>query len=213
MSTGDQTGGFRDDDVEQTTRGGTSRRRKRPLGTGDRSGDIRNDDAGQMRRSFDQIFAAPEPAPEGELADFVAIRVADRPFAVRVAELARIEAGGKIVALPGGNLWLLGLANSQGKLMPVYSLELALGFDRTPGEKSWLAICGREEPLGLLFDAMEGYLRVPQTDIFGTEAPGAASHEQLTVRGGGMLRPVVRMAAVVAAIRERVPSHTPVEGA
>ncbi|VTR92559.1 chemotaxis protein : Putative chemotaxis signal transduction protein CheW OS=Actinoplanes friuliensis DSM 7358 GN=AFR_25675 PE=4 SV=1: CheW [Gemmata massiliana] len=182
------------------------------MSTGSQTGapDLR-DDVEQMRRSFDQVFAAPDPPPAGERDDFVAVRVGGRPFALRVAELVRIEAGRKIVALPGGDPWLLGLAACQGKLIPVYSLELALG-DRTTGENTWLGICGREDPLGLAFGALEGYFRVPRADVYG---PGEAGSQQndahRSVSIGGALRTVVHLPSVLAAIRERVTAHTSTE--
>jgi len=170
--------------------------------------------AGEMRQAFDQVFAAPDLIETTDYDDFLAIRVGRRPFALRVTELARIEVGRKIVALPGGDTWLLGLANSQGKLTPVYSLEFALGFDRTISQKNWLAICGREEQLGLVFDALEGYLRIPRKDIFSTgAAESKRKHDQYTVRGGGELRPVVHLPSIVAAVRERVSSHTTIREA
>ena len=163
----------------------------------------------EMRRAFDDVFAAPAYAPTADVDDFLTIRVGGRPFVLRVVELVRIEIGCKIVALPADNLWLLGLASIQGKLIPVYDLELALGFGRAPGEKNWIAICGREEPLGLAFDTFEGYFRVPRTEIFGVgPSEHAQKHQQQAVRDAGEVRPVVHLPSILAAIRARVSSHS-----
>lgn len=169
-------------------------------------------DATELRLEFDRIFAEPNRIQIPDIEDFLAIRVGVRPFALRVNELARIEVDVKLVALPGRNSWLLGLANCQGKLIPVHSLELALGFDRTSGEKSWLAIYGRDEPLGLAFDALEGYLRIARSDVFsmgGVES--MPRRDQQAVRGCGELRPVVQLSSIATAVRNRVSSSSAVE--
>jgi chemotaxis signal transduction protein len=163
----------------------------------------------EMRRAFDLAFAAPVAAPVADLDDFIAIRVGARPLAFRVVELVRLEVGCKVVALPTDNPWLRGLATIQGKLIPVYDLELALGFGQAPGERSWLALCGREEPFGLAFDALEGYFRVSRTEILGIgTAESAQKREHQAVRGAGEVRPVVHLPSILAAIRARVSSHS-----
>lgn len=159
----------------------------------------------ELRQSFDQLFAAPDQTRAGDIDDFLSIRVGARPFALRVCELARIEVGRKLVQLPGGDPWLLGLTNCQGKLVPVHSLELALGFERTPGNKAWLIICGREEPLGLAFDGLDEYLRIPQSQVFSTgAAESSRKNAQQAIHGGGELRPVIHLPSIVAAVRKRI---------
>ena len=166
-------------------------------------------DVKQMREAFDRLFALPDLIKSTESDDFLAIHVGTRPFVLRVAELARIETGLRLVGVPGGDSWLVGLTNCQGKLVPVHSLELALGFDRTAGKKRWLAICGREEPLGLEFDELDGYLRIPQADIFRTGgAESVSKHDQHAVRIEGELRPVVHLPSIIEAVRRRVSSPT-----
>ena len=158
-------------------------------------------DAAEMRRAFDQTFAAPEPPPAGASDDFLAVRVGGHPLALRVLELARVETRRKVVALPGSDPWLLGLVTALGKVVPVYSLELVLGLPATPAAKPWLAVCGREAQFGLAFDALEGYFRVPRADVLGATDPQAYARQ--AVRAAGTLWPVVALPAVAAAIRER----------
>jgi chemotaxis signal transduction protein len=161
--------------------------------------------AAEMRRAFDQTFAAPEPPPAGESDDFLAVRVGGRPFALPVLELVRIESRRKVVALPGSNPWLLGLASTQGKVVPVFSLELVLDLPATPAAKPWLAICSREEPFGLAFEALEGYARTPRAEVLGATGPDA----HRAVRAVGALRPVVSLAAVTAAVRGKISDRSP----
>jgi chemotaxis signal transduction protein len=162
--------------------------------------------AEEMRRAFDQAFASPDRTQSAAIDDLLAIRVAGRPFALRLNEIARIEFGNAIVPVSGSDPWLLGLANVQGKLVPIHSLEKALGLESTMGNR-WLAVAGRDEQFGLAFEAFEQYLRIPRTEFFKTAA--ADSHEmhgQVAVRGAGELRPVIDLSSVAAAIRGRTDS-------
>ncbi|MBN9519073.1 chemotaxis protein CheW [bacterium] len=164
--------------------------------------------AAGMRRAFDQTFAAPEPPPAGESDDFLAVRVGGRPFAVPVLDLARVESRRKVVALPGSHPWLLGLASTQGHVVPVFSLELVLGLPATPVAKPWLVVCGRDEPFGLAFEALEGYTRVPRAAVLGAAEPDAPR----AVHAAGGLRPVVSLSAVAAAVRSVVSGRKPSGG-
>lgn len=161
-------------------------------------------EAAEMRREFDRQFAAPEPPPAGACDDFLAVRAGGHPLALRVLELVRIEARRKVVALPGTDPWLLGLASVLGSVVPVYSLELALGMPGTPAAKPWLAICGRDVPFALAFEALEGYFRIPRAEVLGAGEAGAGpGRAQRAVRSGGVLWSVVSVAAVAAAVRDR----------
>jgi chemotaxis signal transduction protein len=162
-------------------------------------------DAAEMRRAFDETFAAPEPLAAGECDDFLSVLVGGHSFALPVRELARIEGRRTVVALPGSNPWLLGLASTQGRVVPVFSLELVLGLSATAAAKPWLAICGREELFGLAFEVLEGYARIPRADILGAE--GAESQRAVSV--GGSIRPVVAVASITAAIRGKIPVRGP----
>jgi chemotaxis signal transduction protein len=169
-------------------------------------------DVAAMRQEFDRTFAVPESSAVGACDDFLAIRVCGHPFALRVLDLTRIETHRKVVALPESNPWLLGLASSQGKIVPVYSLALVLDLPVSSAGKSWLAICGREVQLGLAFDSLEGYFRIPRAEVLGApETVEHRSHAQQTVRAAGTLWSVVSLTSVLAAIRERA-GHTDARG-
>ena len=162
-------------------------------------------DAAEMRRAFDQTFAAAEPSTAGESDDFLAVRVGGRPFVLPVLDLVRIETRRKVVALPGSNPWLLGLASTQGQVVPVFSLELVLGLPATDAAKPWLAVCSRDDPFGLAFEALEGYARIPRAEVLGaTGADTHHGHAQRAVRAAGTLWPVVSLVSVTAAVRGKI---------
>ena len=163
-------------------------------------------DAVELRKKFDQTFAEPDLRQDATVEDFLAIRLGARCFAIPVAELIRIDVGRKIVTLPGGDPWLLGLANCQGRLVPVHDLELVLGYENSSAEKRWLLIHGQTNPLGLAFDAIEGYLRVAAANVLVAES---SEFLRLAVRGnGGELRPVVNLPSIFATIQRRVSATT-----
>jgi purine-binding chemotaxis protein CheW len=162
------------------------------------------DEAERMRRDFDRLFATPDPPPPAETGDFVGVLVGGRPFALRVAELARIEACRKIVPLPGGRPPFLGLTSLRGRLVPVFDLETVLGLPPTVVVRRWVAVCENEAPLGFVFGELDGYLRVPQSDVLGVrpELSGPQAHQ--AVREAGGVRPVIHLPS----LRARLSSHT-----
>jgi chemotaxis signal transduction protein len=76
----------------------------------------------------------------------------------------------KIVPLPSRKLELLGLAGHRGRLVAVYSLAALLGYGVDGKTTSWLALVGAHEPVGLGFEAFDGFLRVRSGDIHAAHA-------------------------------------------
>ena len=84
--------------------------------------------AEDLRRSFDQSF---ETASNGETAlqeNFLAIRMAEDPYAVRLSEISGLFLDKVITPLPGSVSGLLGVAAFRGAMMPVYDLRVLLGY-------------------------------------------------------------------------------------
>jgi chemotaxis signal transduction protein len=134
----------------------------------------------QLRRSFDESFSVParERAEDGQ--DLLVIGVGEDRYALRVAELTAVDLRRKIVPLPSGRPEFLGLAGIAGRLVPAYSLGVLLGHGREP-QAPWLAVCGREQPVGLAFSQLHGHVSVRP--------------DQLHVQpAGGQIRPHVREA-------------------
>jgi len=160
-------------------------------------------DVVRMRWEFDQLFAAPEPPPAPESDDFLAIRTGSQPFALRVSELAWIEAHRKVVALPSSHPSLLGLVNARGQLVPVYTLELLLGLPATPVAKPWIAIHDRSTPFGLAFEVLERYIRLPCGEVLGHSSETQPGHTRQALRVAGEIWPVIHLPALLAVVRER----------
>lgn len=158
----------------------------------------------ELRETFDQAFAVPAQPPVSNLDAFLAIRVAGRPFVLRVAELSRLEPSRKIVPLPGSPAALLGLAGIQGRLTPVYSLAETLGLGTSPGVGRWIAVCGREELLGLNFEDFEGFLQIPRTEIVVAAGERTGIPMPQAIRAAGAVRPIIHLPSILAEVRRRV---------
>jgi chemotaxis signal transduction protein len=156
----------------------------------------------ELRESFDKTFALPPPATAVDTIGLLAIRVGGGAYAVRVDELADVQGACKVVPLPGGRPELLGLAGIRGRLVPVYSLAALLGLGKT-ASWTWLAICGSQQPLGLTFDDLEGYIQASPADLYpAAEIERSRGHVREVLRKDGTTRSVVSASSIVAILRE-----------
>ena len=158
----------------------------------------------EMRNAFDRSFAAPPAAVAGETLDLLAIRVAGSPYALRVREIAGLTASKKIVPLPTQRGELLGLAGMRGSLVLVYGLAILLGHTHDHAPVRWLAISGSAEPIALGFAELEGFLRVPLSDVHrSNESDRAKKPISAIARVGDLVRPIVDIPLTVAALKIR----------
>ena len=131
--------------------------------------------AAQLRRQFDRSFSEPYRPPPAPFVDLLAIRLAGRRHALRQDQVSGLVARRPVVAIPSANRHLLGLAGIRGALVPVFSLATLAGVEESGEQPQWLVLCGREEPLALAFQDLEGYVRIPLTDLVGAEATGVVA--------------------------------------
>lgn len=156
---------------------------------------------GEMRRAFDSAFAA-EPVAPPERVDLIALRTAGRPYAVRASDVASVVATGTVVPFPCDEPALLGLGAVRGAPVPVYDLAALLG-DGAAKAPRWTILSHGPERLGLAFDELEGYLRVPAADLAAAPDPAAGQAATELVRAGSSLRPVVSVASLVRRVKQR----------
>ena len=161
-------------------------------------------DVAALRQAFDESFAQPPAADAVPTEDFLGIRVAGSPYALRLLEAVSVSARCHILALPSEQPDFLGLAGLKGELLPIYSLASLLGHGREPAEERWLVVCGAEQRIGLAFAALEGFLRVPRSEVFGLGAPERTQvHVQEALRFGAGVRHIVRVSSIVSSIGKR----------
>jgi chemotaxis signal transduction protein len=158
--------------------------------------------AAALRDVFDRGFAAPPPSAVQAAEDFLAIRLEDAPYALRLADITALAVDSRIIAVPGQFPALLGLAGFRGALLPVYALGALLGHDATLPAR-WLV---RADELAFAFTRLDGHLRLSATQFLPLLARASAQgHVKRHVSGFLQLadhrRPVLDMAALRAAVR------------
>jgi len=150
----------------------------------------------ELRQSFDRAFAEPAAGERVKTTlDLLAIRVGRDPYALRLSQIAAIEADRTITHLPSDHPELLGIAGVRGGVVAVFDLAGLLGAPR-PDAWRWLVLA-KGAPVALAFSAFDGQLAVAP------EALAAAEPDQLgrvheVARGGGLSLPVIDIPALIA---------------
>ncbi len=161
--------------------------------------------AAELRRVFDQARAVPSSTGvEVQTESLLAIRVARDPYAIRVSEISGISTDKKVVALPSPVPELLGVTGLRGAIVPVYSLAALLGYGQETGQVRWLVLCVTEEPFALAFSGFEGYLCVPQAELYSAEQKDVRrTFVTHAARATNMVRALVSIPMLREAIQER----------
>lgn len=155
----------------------------------------------ELRQSFDRAFA--EPHAEGRVEarlELLAIRIGRDPYALRLSQIAAIEADRTITHVPSDHPELLGIAGLRGAVVAVFDLAGLLGAPR-PDVLRWLVLA-KGAPVALAFSAFDGQLTVPLDALAATEASHAGRVHEVA-RGGGISLPVVDIPALLAGLDAR----------
>jgi chemotaxis signal transduction protein len=158
--------------------------------------------AAALRRVFDESFAAPAASPTELLEDFLAIRVGSDPYAFRLAEIAGLHVGVKIVPVPSPATQLLGIVRIRGSMAPIYDLAALLRYPPALDSR-WFVLARGPQPVGFAFETFESHLQSQASLASGTAedaALGASGHMRGTVRAAGALRPIIHLASMLAMI-------------
>jgi chemotaxis signal transduction protein len=121
------------------------------------TGDPKNR-AEALRIAFDRSFAEAHHEKQQDEEDFLAVRVATKPYAFRVAEVAGLYVDRTIVPVPTRSPALLGVAGFRGKVVPVYDLRILLRLPAATAPR-WLVLLSADGVFGLSFDLFEAHLR------------------------------------------------------
>jgi purine-binding chemotaxis protein CheW len=155
-----------------------------------------------LAAELDSSFGRPRELTRPAMTELLAIRVGDEPYALRLAEIQALLADRPIARLPTPVRELLGLCAIRGTIVPVYDLAQLLG--RTVQREHaprWLVLAQRSELIALAFDALDAQILVPSDAI---ASPAGDTDQDSTVLILGALRPLLRVAAVLDAIDQRV---------
>ena len=158
--------------------------------------------AGELRQAFDDSFALAPRAEAAPLEDFLAIRLADTPYALRLKDLSGLLTAQRITPVPSSTLGLLGLVGVSGSLVPAYDLGVLLGHPPTDAGR-WLGLVGQKTLTGFLFDGMEGFLRLPHEALARLAGEDSTAFVQEALRlNEGLVRPVVHLPSVLASLKK-----------
>lgn len=144
-----------------------------------------------LRAAFDRSFAKAPPADPARLENLLSIRVTEDPYAIPLAGLAGLYADKAVTSMPGADPGFLGIAGFRGAMLPVYDLRVLLGYPGGGKAPRWLVVMNAHQA-ALAFDALDGYLRVPQAQIAALVPP----------------RPLIDLNNIAASIEQRIRQHT-----
>lgn len=158
--------------------------------------------AAALAEAFDAAFARPPASDRPDTEGFLALRLGDDPFAVRVSDIAALHADRRIVPMPSAEPTMLGVAAFRGRIAPVYDLAALLGYP-AKGAPRWVLLA--REDVALAAASFEGQLSVAAADVLpAAEHLSARPHVRGAVRHGGLIRPIADVASVIEEIRNRV---------
>lgn len=170
--------------------------------------------AADMRLAFDRGFADPVRHETTAAESLLAIRVGAQPCAIRLSEITGLFAEKRITRVPGSGAALLGIAGFRGAIVPVYSLRTLLGQSGDPSDAQtprWLVIAAAA-PIALAFDAFDGQLHVlPDAILPRQSRPEMKSYARDFVRTQHLIRPIMHLPSVLAAIKTARPEAAPHE--
>jgi purine-binding chemotaxis protein CheW len=170
------------------------------------SGDDDVLDAAELRRRFDESFAAPPAARAADLERLLLLRIAGEGYALALAEVAGLAAGRTITRIPSRIPEVLGLAALRGIIFPVLDLAALLGHGGSGGQPRWLVIVRGLEPLALGFDGFERYLELPRAELHGvaSQDPAASrSYVHALARARDQLWAVLDLASLSETVRRK----------
>ena len=154
-----------------------------------------------MRRAFDQGFAAPIVTESRSVERMLTIRLGDEHFMMRANEITGLTKAKCIVRIPSRIPQLLGLAGVRGTLVPVFSLAAILERQPRGSAPVWLALAGRETPIALAFDEFEGQVELAREDLYTDETQNPSSQSQMLARVGSLVQQVVDIPSIIRMIR------------
>lgn len=155
----------------------------------------------ELRQSFDRAFSEPFAEGAADTAiELLAIRVGRDPFALRMSEIAALEADRTITPVPSDHPELLGIAGVRGSVVAVFDLGALLGAPRPEGLR-WLVLA-KAAPLAFAFSAFDGQLSV-QPEAFAVAEASRAGRVREVARGGGLSLPVIELPVLIAAFDQR----------
>ena len=153
----------------------------------------------ELRRNFDDSFAAAPTGPRRPEVPLLALRAGAELLAVRALETAGLLRLPRVMALPSRRPEALGVTGWRGAVLPVYALSRLLGLPDGAEPPRWMLLCG-EERIALAFTAFEAHLRVAPEALEPAASGAARPAVRELVHLDGRIRPVVSVPELLMAI-------------
>jgi len=157
--------------------------------------------AAELRRAFDESFAAPLAVVGVATEKMLAIGVGTAPVIVKASDIAGLFAENRIIRLPTQSPSLLGVAGFRRAVLPVYDLRLLLGQAARTIPR-WFVVAAAA-PVAFAFDTLDGHLHVAEGDIV-AQAPRREGwrHVRGYVELDHIVRPILHVPSILDAIRQ-----------
>ena len=156
----------------------------------------------QLRTAFDQTFALAPSVEIEPLTSLIAVRVATKPFVLRLEHITGLSKVKRIVPFPSSIPEVIGITGIRGVPVPVFHLASFLHLEGSPPAPHWLVLANPESPIGLAFDEFEGQVEVARS-AFHSEQPGGRTNSGLLARIGASVRPVIDIPQIVEELRRK----------
>jgi chemotaxis signal transduction protein len=154
----------------------------------------------ELRQSFDRAFIEPAAEQATEMLEVLDIRVGRVRFALRVSEIAALEADRPITAVPSDHPELLGIAGVRGAVVAVF--DLAALLDLPPPESVRWLVLAKAAPLALAFSDFEGQ-RALRPDALARAEADPEGRIRDVIRQDGAAVPLIDVPALVADLEKR----------
>ena len=158
----------------------------------------------QLRLGFDQAFSVPQVEQVDDPLDLLQIRVARDPYALRLAQLAGLEADRSITPVPSEHGALMGIAGARGRFIAVFDLASLLGLPR-PESTRWLVLA-KGAPVAFAFSSFEAQFSARPEAV----ARAAEGGGEIVARDAVQL-PLLDLPSLVSGLEART-RRTPGEG-
>jgi chemotaxis signal transduction protein len=157
----------------------------------------------ELRRAFDQTFAAPPAAGTEGVERLIVIRLSGESFVLRADQTTGLFKARRIVPIPSRIPELLGLAGIRGTVVPVFDLSAILQLQSRGSIPVWLVLAGRDLPIALAFDELERQVELSRASLYADESPVPRRHVQLLARIGSSAHPVIDIPSILEEIRRK----------
>lgn len=168
--------------------------------------------AAEMRREFDDSFAAPIPESGANRESLITIRAAGEKFAVRAAHITGLAKLRRIARLPGVTPGLLGITALRGILFPAYDLATVLGLSAGGNEHAWIMFAACETPVGLVFDHLEGQVEIDRAALYESDRSESRALVRQVAHIGATQYAVIHVPGLIEEIRKRAGLAEPAKG-